>query len=46
MLQLPKIVDVMKAFGNGELDPIILKTVKVSKVYSTSLLIVFLFTSM
>lgn len=36
MLQLPKVVDVMRTFGNGELDPILLKNVKVRKVHSIS----------
>lgn len=35
MIQLPKVVEVMQLFGNGELDPILLKHVKVRKVSST-----------
>lgn len=31
MLQLPKIVEVMQKFGNGEVDPILLKHAKVKK---------------
>jgi len=30
MLQLPKVVEIMKGFGNGEVDPILLKHAKVT----------------
>jgi len=29
MLQFPKVVEIMKDFGNGEVDPILLKHAKV-----------------
>lgn len=29
MLQLPKVVEIMKNFGKGEVDPILLKHAKV-----------------
>lgn len=29
MLQLPKVVEIMKTFGNGEVEPILLKYAKV-----------------
>jgi hypothetical protein len=31
MLQLPKVVEIMKVFGKGEVDPILLKHAKVLK---------------
>jgi len=32
MLQLPKVVEIMKSFGNGEVDPILQKHAKVLKI--------------
>jgi len=32
MLQLPKVVEVMKSFGNGKVDPILQKHAKVLKI--------------
>lgn len=40
MIQLPKVVDIMKAFGNDTVDPILLKHSKVKKALNTLILIV------
>lgn len=32
MLQLPKIVEIMKSFGNGKVEPILQKHAQVNKI--------------